>query len=287
MAVMFSTMIVAGVGLIGGSLALAAKEKGLVGEVVGFGRNEANLRLAKTRGMLDRYFAAPERFPEEADFLVLGTPVGSIVPLAQAFLPRIKKGCLVSDVGSVKAELVGSMERLLKKDAFFVGAHPIAGSEKWGPKAAKADLFRGRRCIVTPTRNTNRGAMKKMCSFWRRIGARVELMDPRIHDRVLGVVSHLPHVVAYNLVNTLDRTRIPNLDLSRYCGGGFRDTTRIASSRPELWRDICLMNRASLIKGIDDYIRGLERLRRWIREGEAENLEKEFTQALTVRNRLG
>ena len=283
---MFRTLVIAGVGLIGGSLALAARERGLVERVVGYGRNEKTLRRARKLGILDAYFTDAEDFPTDADFLVLATPVSAIAPVTRSFLPRIHRECLISDVGSVKRRVVADMERLLKGGPSFVGAHPIAGSDQWGPDPARADLFVRRRCILTPTRRTDPGALKKLRTFWRRVGARVELMDVRLHDRILGVVSHLPHVAAYALVNALERTRVESLDLAGYCGAGFKDTTRIAASRPELWRDICLLNREAVLKGLGEYARGLERIADCIRRDDGPGLEREFDQALAARKRM-
>ncbi len=283
---MFRTMVIAGVGLIGGSLALAARERGLVERVVGYGRNEKTLRRARKLGILDAYFLRAEDFPTDTDFLVLATPVSAIAPVTRSFLPRIHRECLISDVGSVKRRVVADMERLLKGGPSFVGAHPIAGSDQWGPDPARADLFVRRRCILTPTRRTDPGALKKLRAFWRRVGAKVELMDVRLHDRILGVVSHLPHVAAYALVNALDRTKVESLDLAEYCGAGFKDTTRIAASRPELWRDICLLNREAVLKGLREYARGLERIADCIRRDDGPGLEREFDQALVTRKRM-
>ncbi len=283
---MFRTMVIAGVGLIGGSMALAARERGLVERVVGYGRNEKTLRRGRKIGILDGYFLDPGDFPGEADFLVLATPVGATAPVTRSFLPRIHPRCLISDVGSVKRRVVADMERLLKGGPPFVGAHPIAGSEQWGPDAARADLFVRRRCILTPTGKSDPRAVRKLQAFWRRVGSRVELMDVRLHDRILGVVSHLPHVAASALVNALERTRIDSLDLAEYCGSGFRDTTRIAAGRPELWRDICLLNREAVLKGLREYVRALERISDSIRRDDGPRLERELEQALATRKRM-
>ena len=255
--------------------------------VVGYGRNEKTLRRGKKIGILDRYFLRAEDFPVDADFLVLATPVSAIAPLTRAFLPRLDSGCLISDVGSVKRRVVADMERLLKGGPSFVGAHPIAGSDQWGPDAARADLFVRRRCIITPTGKSDPGAVKRLRTFWRRVGARVELMDATLHDRVLGVVSHLPHVAASALVNALERTRVGSLDLAGYCGSGFKDTTRIAGGRPELWRDICLLNREAVLKGLREHARGIERFMDCIRRNDGQGLEREFERALATRKRIG
>ena len=286
MAAMFRRMVIAGVGLIGGSLALAARERGLVDEVVGYGRSEKNLRLALKRGMIDSYFLESYEIPFATDFLVLGTPVRSIVPLMEEFMGCLHPGCVVSDVGSVKAEIVRDMEKLLPDTLPFVGAHPIAGGEQWGAAPARADLFIGQRCILTPTRRTDKAALKTLKAFWRKVGAKVEIMDPELHDRILGVVSHLPHVLVYALVNLLGRAKVDRVDLKEYCGGGFKDFTRIASSRPELWRDICLLNRKVVSGGLADYIKSLERLRKLIVQGRGALLEREFASANETRRRM-
>jgi prephenate dehydrogenase len=280
-------MVVAGVGLIGGSLALDMRRRGLVQEILGYGRTEANLKIARRKGLIDAYFLAEGEIPQDTDFLMLGTPVQTIVPLTAAFLPRLKRGCIISDVGSVKGDIVRGMEKLLPNGIHFVGAHPIAGSEQWGAEAARENLFMGRLCILTPTRKTNRAALKKMEQLWRNVGSRVEIMNASQHDRVLGVVSHLPHMAAFALVNALDQTHLDGIDLKRFCAGGFKDITRIASSRPELWRDICLLNRREVSRSLSAYIRNLEKMKRWIDDGNGRALDREFGNANEVRRQLG
>lgn len=286
MTVLFNKFVMAGVGLVCGSLAMDLRRLKLVRELIGYGRSEANLRLAKRRGMIDRYFLDAAQFPEDADFLMLGTPVEAIAPLARAFLPKLKAGCIVSDVGSVKGEIVRTMERLLPKNIPFVAGHPIAGGEQWGAQAARRGLFVRHRCILTPTKRTDPKALSRVAMLWRRVGADVEFMPPETHDHVLGMVSHLPHVLVYALVNALDRQPRRAVDLKKYCAGGFKDFTRIASSRPELWRDICLMNRRALGRSLGDYIRYLEQLNRWIRAGKGAQLEKEFARAYALRGQI-
>jgi prephenate dehydrogenase len=283
----FQKMVVAGVGLIGGSLALDMRRHGLVKEIIGYGRTEGNLKIAKRKRIIDSYFVNEEEIPVDTDFLMLGTPVQTIVPLTATFLPRLKRGCIVSDVGSVKGEIVRGMEKLLPPGIHFVGAHPIAGSEQWGAEAARQNLFMGRLCILTPTRKTNRAALKKMELLWRRLGSYVEIIDADRHDRILSVVSHLPHMAAFALVNALDQTKLDGVDLKRFCAGGFKDITRIASSRPELWRDICLLNRRAVSRSLDTYIRNLKRMKRWIDGGNGRALDQEFANANEVREQLG
>ena len=283
---MFQRMVIAGVGLVGGSLALAARKHGLVREIIGYGRGEENLRLAQGKGIIDCYFLSPGEIPEGVDLLILATPVQATVSLAASFLPRLGPGCLISDVGSVKAKIVRAMEKLLPPQIPFVGAHPIAGSEQWGAQAAVAGLFSGQRCILTPTQKTDPDALDRIDRLWRSVGAKVEVMDPQLHDKILGVVSHLPHVLVYALVNTLSRARVDSVDLKEYCGGGFKDFTRIASSRPEIWRDICLVNRRAIGKSLSDYIKNLEHLRKLIRDERGDLLEQEFARANEVRRQI-
>jgi prephenate dehydrogenase len=286
MAVMFEKVVMAGVGLICGSLALDMRRHKLAKEIVGYGRGEGNLRLAKRKGIIDSYFLSPEDFPEDVDLLMMGTPVESIAPLTKAFLPRLKAGAIISDVGSVKGEIVHAMERLLPKHISFVAGHPIAGSEQWGAQAARRDLFVHHRCILTPTQKTDRKALEKIAALWRKVGAEVEMMPPDVHDHVLGVISHLPHVLVYALVNALERQPLKGIDLKKYCAGGFKDFTRIASSRPELWRDICVMNSRALGRSLGDYIKYLQRLNRWIQDGKGALLEKEFARAYDIRAQI-
>jgi prephenate dehydrogenase len=286
MAVMFEKVVMAGVGLICGSLALDMRRYKLAKEIIGYGRGEANLRLAKRKGIIDSYFLSAEDFPQDVDLLMMGTPVEAIAPLTKVFLPKLKAGAIISDVGSVKGGIVSDMERLLPKHVSFVAGHPIAGSEQWGARAARRDLFVRHRCILTPTARTDRAALEKIAALWRKVGAEVEMMPPDAHDHVLGVISHLPHVLVYALVNTLERQPRKGIDLKKYCAGGFKDFTRIASSRPELWRDICLMNRRALGRALGDYIKYLERLNGWIQDGKGALLEKEFARAYETRAQI-
>jgi prephenate dehydrogenase len=286
MAIRFKKVVMAGVGLICGSLALDMRRHKLAKEIIGYGRGEGNLRLAKRKGIIDSYFLRTEDFPAGVDLLVMGTPVQSIAPLTKAFLAKLDAGAIITDVGSVKGEIVRAMERLLPKHVFFVAGHPIAGSEQWGAQAARRDLFVRHRCILTPTKKTDRKALEKIAALWRKVGADVEIMRPDVHDHVLGVISHLPHVLVYALVNALGHQPRNGIDLKKYCAGGFKDFTRIASSRPELWRDICVMNRSALGRALGDYITYLQRIHRWIQEGKGALLEKEFARAYDTRAQI-
>jgi len=281
-AAMFRKMVIAGVGLIGGSMALAMRERGLVEEVVGYGRGEKNLRVALKKGMIDGYFLRAEEIPNRTDFLVLGTPVQSTAPLAEEFLPHLEQGCIVSDVGSVKAMIVRDMEKILPRTIPFVGAHPIAGSERAGAAAANAELFVGARCIVTPTARTPPQALARVRALWEGVGARVEVMTPAAHDRTLAWTSHLVHALAYALVRGLDAA-----DPTLLAGGGpsLRDATRVAASPAELWRDIFLDNADAVGDAIGHFAGELARLRDAIAAGDATALQALLDAAVLAKRR--
>jgi prephenate dehydrogenase len=284
--VLVQRLTVAGVGLVGGSLAAAARAAGLVGEVVGLGRSEANLRVALERGLVDRV-TQELAVAAEADAIVLATPVGTCAPLADRLRPLVRPGTLLTDVGSVKGSLVGALEASWRGVGPVVGAHPIAGSEASGAAAARADLFRGRRCILTPTPATDRAALGRVRALWEGVGAVVEEMPPSTHDELLARVSHLPHVVAYALAAAAGEARAGGRLALDYAGSGFRDTTRIAGSPPEIWRDIVLANAPAVLAALAEFRASLARLETLIAAGDGPGLVRALETARTVRQRLG
>jgi prephenate dehydrogenase len=282
-------MTIVGVGLIGGSLGMLCKQQGLVGTVVGTGRRVENLKKAVELKAIDRYTTDLAEAASGSDLLVLATPVDSFESALATCVPELVSGAVITDVGSVKGPLVGRMEALVRPGMAVVGAHPIAGKEKAGVEAASVELFRGALCILTPTPKTDSAALAKVRRLWEATGARLSEMDPYIHDRVLGAVSHLPHMVAFALVNAIaavQETQTPGLDLQTFSGGGYKDTTRIAASSPEMWRDICLWNRDNLVSQIKAYQACLETLKDLIKTGDGEGLTREFERAKRVRERL-
>ena len=283
---LFERLTVAGVGLVGGSLALAAREAGLAGEVVGFGRGEANLRVARERGVVDRVTRDPAEAVAGADAIVLAAPVGACAALAKAFRPHAHAGAILTDVGSVKGELVLALEAEWAGAGPVVGAHPIAGSEASGAGAARADLFRGRRCILTPTSKTDPAALARVRALWEGVGAVVEEMPPAVHDELLARVSHLPHLVAYALASAVGQATVDGRRALDYGGTGFRDTTRIAGSPAELWRDIALANRPALRAALAEFRAALDALERLVAAGDAPGLEAALTRAREIRRRL-
>jgi prephenate dehydrogenase len=289
MTVHFTQVTIVGVGLIGGSLGMILKRKGLADRVVGVGRRVENLKKAVELGAIDRYVVDPIQGVREAELVVLATPVDTYERHLKEWASCLKVGAIVTDVGSVKGPLVEQAEAAMPHGVHFVGAHPIAGKEKTGVVAGSPQLFSGARCIITPTKTTNPDALARVRALWRETGSVVLEMDPHAHDKILGAVSHLPHVAAYALVNALIDLRdgvIPSLDLAGHSGGGLRDTTRIAASSPEMWRDIFLWNRDNIVACIEAYEQSLARLKQLIKSGDAAGIEKELERAKQEREKF-
>lgn len=289
MAVHFRQAAIIGVGLIGGSLGMILRRKTLADQVVGVGRRVENLKTAVALGAIDRYVADPQEGVVGADLVVLATPVDTYERHLHEWAHRLVPGAIVSDVGSVKGPLVERSEATMPAGVHFVGAHPIAGKEKTGVAAGSDQLFKGARCILTPTKRTDPTAFDRVKQLWEEAGSIVLTMDPHIHDQILGAVSHLPHVVAFALMNALADLRdqqVPSLDLTGHSGGGLRDTTRIAASSPEMWRDIFLWNRDNVVSYIDRYAGALEELKQLIKTGDAAGIEKFLERAKGEREKL-
>jgi prephenate dehydrogenase len=275
-------LAVIGVGLIGGSCALALKQAKAVTKVVGVGRNSANLKLALERGIVDSIAPDPATAARDADLVLISTPVAQF-PSVFSALKETK--ALITDGGSTKRDVITAARKALGKGiARFVPAHPIAGAEKSGAAAASAELFRGKRVVLTPLRENSKESISKVEAIWSACGARVSRMDPEEHDAVLAAVSHLPHVLAYALVHDVCK-RNNSAQLFSFAAGGFRDFTRIASSHPEMWRDICLANRDALLQELKQYANELGTIRKLIAKGDGAALEKLFTAARDARNK--
>jgi len=279
-------LCIIGVGLIGGSLARILREKGEVGEVVGVGRGEANLRRAVELGVIDRYELDPVAGVAGADLIFLGTPVCSIAAVVANIAPHLAPGCIVTDGGSVKGEIVAPCEALMPPGTFFVGGHPIAGTEHSGVEASFASLYQGRRCIITPTTATDPLALQKVVRMWELAGSEVVLMDVEKHDRVLAAISHLPHMVAYALVNAVGGYDRFEEGILPYSAGGFRDFTRIASSDPVMWRDIALMNREGILEMMDFFSRYFAELRSLVDAEDGAGLEAFFARSKEQRDAI-
>ena len=278
-------LVVVGVGLIGGSFALSLKEAGAVGRAVGVGRGGRNIRRALELKILDAAGAFDRATFADADLALLAVPVGQMRPVMRAIAPLIGAKTVVTDAGSTKQDVVAIARRELKTAlSRFVPGHPIAGTEKSGAEAASAGLYRGRRVVLTPLEGTDTDALALARAAWEACGARVFELQPREHDAVLATVSHLPHVLAYALVDQVARQKNAK-ELFSYAAGGFRDFTRIAGSHPEMWRDICLANKKALLAELHRYEGELERVRRMLERGDAKALDALFSGARDARDR--
>ena len=286
MTFLFKRLVIVGVGLIGGSFGLAAKRRGLVEEVIGFGRTEGNLRIALQRGIIDSYTFDAAEASVGTDLLMLAVPVRATRPVMQQFVSHLPSGCVITDAGSVKTSIVDTLESLLPDHLPFVPAHPIAGTENAGAAAAFETLFDGRLCILTPTNKTQETVLSRIRTLWERVGMRVEEMDPRAHDQLLAQVSHLPHLIAFSVMNGLVDSASQKIDPLPYAGSAFSDLTRVASSPTEMWRDICLDNKEALLSAITNFEHALAQMKEAIHEGDAETLSSSIESAREERNRL-
>lgn len=283
---LISQLAVVGVGLIGGSLSLALKAAGEVGEVVGIGRGTANLETALELGVVDRATTDLAEGVANADLVFLATPVQSLPTVAAVAAAHMKRGAILTDGGSVKGSVVESIEPSLPEGIHFVPGHPIAGTEKSGAEAAFATLYQGKRCILTPTEKTDSHALALVRKVWETVGSEVVLMDVEKHDRILAAISHLPHMVAYSLVNAVGNYDRYEENILEYSAGGFRDFTRIASSDPTMWRDIAIANRDALLEMVECFERFLGELKEDIRSGDAERLYEFFLRSKQSRDAI-
>ena len=276
-------LVIFGVGLIGGSLALALKKRKSVARVVGVGRSRANLLAARRLGIIDEIATDPALAVQDADLVLLAVPLGQTAAVLAQIAPHLAGKTIVTDAGSTKRDVIAHARKYLGAAfARFVPAHPIAGTEKSGARAAFAGLFAGHKLIVTPERETDARAVAKVSAMWKVAGMRVTTMRAADHDRIYALVSHLPHVLAFALVDQLARYA-DAATLFGHTGGGFRDSTRIAGSSPEMWRDICLANREALLAAPDDYLDELELLRGMIEASDGQGLEARFAAARATR----
>lgn len=281
---MIEKLAIIGVGLIGGSFAMALREAGMVREIVGVGRSAANLQEALNCGAIDRIAAGAAAAVQDADLVMLAVPVGQMAAVMQQIAPHLAAHTVVTDAGSTKGDVVALARLHLPQHlAGFVPGHPIAGAEKSGAGAANAGLFRGRQTVLTPLPETAAAATGLVRDAWLACGARAAEMAPEEHDRIFAAVSHLPHLLAFALVDEI-AARSNGKELFGYAAGGFRDFTRIAGSSPEMWRDICLANRDALLHELDAYQSQLARLRALLEQSDGAELERIFNHASQARN---
>ena len=281
----FGRVAVIGVGLIGGSFALALKRARVADHIVGAGRSRANLRRALKRRAIDSIAGSAGAAAKGADLVFISTPVSHYEKIFKEIKPNLKPSAIVTDGGSTKRDVVAAARKGLdRKISQFIPGHPIAGAEKSGVAAASSDLFKGKRVVLTPLASNFPRDVRTLEKTWQKANARVSRMSPAEHDAVFAAVSHLPHLLAYGLVSDIAGRR-NSKQLFGYAAGGFRDFTRIASSHPEMWRDIAIANRDQLLKEVANFSRTLSRLRKLLKNKNAKGLEKTFSGARAARER--
>lgn len=276
---LFRRVAIVGTGFMGASLGLAIKKRGLAKEIVGVGRNENSLRDAVKVGAIDESTTDFRKGIHAADFIVLATPVNAILDILES-LKDFRRNVIITDLGSTKAAIVDRAEKVLHHSILFVGSHPLVGSEKRGPLHANAALYEGGTCIMTPTDKTNRLAREKTKHFWSQLGCSVKAMTPQEHDEQMAYISHLPHLAAYALVKILPEHS------AELATQGLKDTTRVAASDPEMWRDIALSNPKYILKSLDEVVKVLSGMRKSIVTRDREALMDVFKQAKVKRERL-
>lgn len=280
----FARVALIGFGLIGGSIARAARRHGLAGEIVATARSEQSRARVAELGLVDRVVESNVEAVRDADLVILCIPVGACGPVAQEIAAHLKPGAIVSDVGSVKGAIVRDMAPHLPKSIHFVPAHPVAGTENSGPDSGFAELFINRWCILTPPDGADAAAVDRLRAFWAAMGAKVEIMTPDHHDLVLAITSHLPHLIAYTIVGTADElAQVTESEVIKFSAGGFRDFTRIAASDPTMWRDIFLSNKEAVLEMLGTFTEDLSKLTRAIRRGDGEALFDHFTRTRAIR----
>lgn len=280
----FERVCIIGIGLIGGSIALRARRDGLAGHVVASTRRKETLARAQELGLADSYTTTVSEAVANADCVILCTPVGTFGNLAQRMAPHLKPGAVVTDAGSVKRSVVDQMKPHLPTGVHLVPGHPIAGTEQSGPDAAFTTLFDNRWCLLTPEAGTDADAVAQLTAFWEGLGSKVDLMDPDHHDRVLAVTSHIPHLIAYNIVGTAsDLEEVAQSEVIKFSASGFRDFTRIAASDPVMWRDVFLHNKEAVLEMLGRFSEDLSALQKAIRWGDGDLLFDHFTKTRAIR----
>ncbi|MDP2652697.1 MAG: prephenate dehydrogenase [Candidatus Omnitrophota bacterium] len=278
---LFRKVTVIGVGLIGGSLGMAMKQRKLAFEIVGVSQQSSSLTTALKNNAIDKASNDIKDAVSNADLVILSTPVSIIASLLPRIGPYLKRNCIITDVGSTKAAIVSAAQKYLPPHAHFVGSHPLAGSEKRGAEFASSGFFENSICLMTPVEQTNKIACDRVKELWTKVGASVKFLAPDDHDKALAFISHLPHVVAYSLMGS-----IPDDSLG-YAAQGLKDTTRIASSNPQMWIDICMANKRNLVASIDEFVKHLAAVRKAIIGDDQQSLTTLFKNAKTKRDALG
>jgi len=287
MTVHFDRITLIGIGLIGSSIAHDIKRLGLAKEVVIATRSADTLRRAEELQLGDRYTTSSAEAVKDADLIIVSVPVGASESVAKEIASTLKPGAIVTDVGSTKASVIAQMQPHMPPHVHFIPGHPLAGTEKSGPDAGFPGLFEGRWCIFTPISGTDETALTTLRQFWKALGSKVDEMDPEHHDKVLAIVSHLPHIIAYNIVGTADDLEaVTESEVIKYSASGFRDFTRLAASDPTMWRDVCLHNKDAILEMLARFSEDLAYLQRAIRWGEGDKIFDLFTRTRAIRRSI-
>ena len=280
---MIQTLTIIGVGLIGGSLALALKEKDAVGTVIGTGRSEANLKRAQDLGIVDSWTTSLTKAVQDADVVLIAVPMGAYEQVLQTIAPALKEGTIVTDAGSTKQHAIKAAA-CLPEHVSFIAAHPLAGTEKSGADAAFSTLYQDHLCMITPQDDVNADALAAIEAMWQDAGAKVLFIPAAEHDELLAAVSHLPHLAAFALVNAVNKQKTDEFDPLSFAAGGFKDFTRIASSSPEMWRDIALANRDALELQVDKLVDELQHIKSALKNQDKDKLTALFSSAKDARD---
>ncbi len=287
MSELFPRVALIGIGLIGSSLAHVIRKQKLASEITGYARSEATRAKALELGLVDSIFPTAAEAVAGADLVILCSPVGTYGALAAEIAPALKPGAILTDVGSVKGAVVKDVLPHVPEGVYFIPGHPIAGTEQSGPESGFAELFINRWCILTPLPDADALAVERLADFWRACGSNVELMTPEHHDLVLAITSHLPHLIAYNIVSTAaDLEEVTSSEVIKYSAGGFRDFTRIAASDPTMWRDVFLNNKDAVLEMLGRFSEDLSALQRAIRWGDGDTLFNIFTRSRQIRRSI-
>ncbi len=284
---LFERAALIGIGHIGSSLARRIRRDRLARKVVCCAKSERSRKVARELDIVDAAYAEPGRTVAGADLVMLCTPLGAYAAIAAAIAPHLERGAILSDVGSVKTMVIREVGPHVPAGVHFVPGHPVAGTEHSGPESGFPELFDGRWCILTPPEGADEAAVERLAALWRRCGMNIERMDPRHHDIVLAVTSHLPHLIAYCIVGTATHLEeLTNSEVLKFAAGGFRDFTRIAASNPVMWRDIFLNNREAVIEMLGHFTEDLTALQRMVRFGQGDKLEDWFSRTRAIRRGL-
>ncbi|MFC5385657.1 prephenate/arogenate dehydrogenase family protein [Aquamicrobium segne] len=284
---LFEKIALVGIGLIGSSVARIIRKNNLGRHIAIATRSLETLERAKQLGLGDSYFAQAAEAVCDADLVIVSVPVGASQAIAKEIAPALKKGAILTDVGSTKSSVIAQMQPHIPEGVHFIPGHPLAGTEKSGPDAGFAELFENRWCIFTPLPGTDPQALEKLSQFWRLCGANIEIMDADHHDRTLAIVSHLPHIIAYNIVGTAsDLETVTQSEVIKYSASGFRDFTRLAASDPTMWRDVCLHNKDAILEMLARFSEDLASLQKAIRWGDGDKLFDLFTHTRAIRRSI-